>query len=74
MRNAWYLLFGPPVAFYLAILIGPMSMLVDSRALPGGEQDLACTYFTGTRLYTVQEKHFCDRLHTLVKSDRLMDD
>jgi hypothetical protein len=72
VRNWWYLLLGPPFAFYLAILLGPSSLLIASEKLPRGKQQLACTYFTGTRIARVREGHFCDFLHVLVKTDHAL--
>lgn len=69
MRNWWYLLIGPPVAFYLAILFGSSSVLIASHPLPGKKHQLACTYFTGTHTARVREGHFCTFLHVLVPTD-----
>jgi len=69
MRNWWYLLLGPPFAFYFGILFGPSSVLIASAPLKAGKQQLACTYFTGFRIARVREGHFCDFLHVLVKTD-----
>lgn len=72
MRNWCYLLVGPPLAFYLAILLGPSSVLIASAPLPVGKQQLACTYFTGVRIARVREGHFCDFLHQLVPTDHAL--
>lgn len=72
MRNWWYLLFGPPLAFYLGILIGPSSVLIASHPLSNTKHELACTYFTGIRIARVREGHFCTFLHVLVKTDHAL--
>lgn len=72
MRNWWYLLCGLPIAFYLAILLGPSSFLIFSAKLPGDKKELACTYFTGVRTAKVREAHFCDQWHILVKTDHVI--
>ncbi|HEY1837835.1 MAG TPA: hypothetical protein VGG36_09275 [Rhizomicrobium sp.] len=70
MRNWWYLLLGPPAAMYLALIFSPQSILVKTAPYANGK--LACTYFTGTRTETVREAHFCDHLHVLVRTDRVI--
>jgi hypothetical protein len=72
MRNWWYLAFGPPLAFYLGILLGPSSVLIASKPLSGSKHELACTYFTGIRTTHVREAHFCGFLHVLVPTDHAL--